>query len=160
VNDRYFAVLLASFIFFIASCSSTLHKGNVYSIIGTWELVSYEAADAGSSPLGTDPFGLLIYDAAGNVSAQLSRRDRSGVQSTLTSRPGGTSASDGYIAYFGTYSVDWQQHVITHRLTGAVAASDVGRAVTRRFRVDKSRLILEVGTSPDVRILTFRRVSK
>ena len=47
--------------------------------IGTWKLVSAEAVRANGDvvkPLGDDPKGVIMYDAHGNMSAQLFRADR------------------------------------------------------------------------------------
>ena len=55
---------------------------NKQNIVGTWQLLSRVDRDSAGNlleepGLGKDPIGYLVYDAAGNVFAQLMARHRS-----------------------------------------------------------------------------------
>jgi hypothetical protein len=148
------------------------------AFVGTWTVVSRvdRTADGRESvdpSLGRDPVALLVYDAAGHVSAQLMRRTgRSSAGAASPSAAAAAAVPDannsaalgGYDAYFGTYVVDTVQHTVTHRLEGALNPADVGRALTRRYRFDGAELVLEFDArgadgQPVVRTLRWRRAS-
>ena len=156
--------LLSLFVVALASaCGSSRYSSGTPSgsIVGSWELVSFESQPgAPESPIGSDPIGFMVYDETGHVAAQLMRHNREAAQLLVPANPGGTAAVAGYIAYFGTYSIDWQKSVISHRIKAAVAESDVGRTLTRRFRFENGFLVLEVGSGIELRTLKWRRVSK
>ena len=120
-------------------------------LVGSWVLVSREdrAADGRVVPepnLGPDTLGVIVYDRAGNVAAQLMRRSRpTGSAVAMRPTPRGTNnsgAADGYDAYFGTYSVDLEAHTVTHHLVGALLPGDVGKSLTRHFQVSETELRL------------------
>ena len=125
-------------------------QSDVRALVGTWQLVS--RTDSGPSgirpadgPLGSDPIALLIYDSAGNVSAQLMARDRT--TTTVAPRslpdPNNSSSQGGYDAYFGRYEVDTARHLVIHRLAAALSPGDVNRQLTRQYRVQGDTLVLE-----------------
>jgi Lipocalin-like domain len=125
------------------------------SLVGTWKLLSREDVTADgqkkSEPkLGSDPVSYLMYDASGHFSVQFMRRDRP------------VGASDGYDAYFGRYSV--KDGVVTQELEGALSVDDVGKVVTRNFRIDGSELVISLdvtasdGTSA-IRTLRWQKVA-
>lgn len=119
--------------------------------LGTWQLLSRTDSSAAGirpadGPLGADPVAWISYDAKGHVSAQLMARDRSKpapTAGTSTPRdPNNSAASGGYDAYFGTYTLDPATHTVTHHLLGALSPSDVGRTLTRHFRVTGDTLLI------------------
>ncbi len=144
----------------------------VSRFVGAWRLLSCEARDASGQiqyPFGEHPTGQLFYDAVGNMSAQLMRADRA----RFAARdPGlGTDAEvrdafDGYVAYFGTYSIDDSTSAVTHRVTGASFPNWVGIDLVRYFAFDdEGRLTLstppiEVGRRPLQYILLWERISR
>jgi hypothetical protein len=124
------------------------------ALIGTWRLVSREGrtpigerrVDPG---LGADPLALLVYDSAGNFSAQFMKRDRAdGASVAPAPRASNNSvAVGGYDAYFGTYTVDEVAGTVTQQLLGALSPGDVGKVVTRELQVEGDRLTIELVTS-------------
>jgi hypothetical protein len=123
-------------------------------LIGTWRLVSREDLNAAGErrvdpSLGADPVALLVYDAAGNFTAQFMKRDRSNdeVPAARRSSDNNTSASSGYDAYFGTYAVDEASGRVTQRLEAAISPGDVGKIVTREMRIEGDRLIIQLATT-------------
>jgi hypothetical protein len=78
--------------------------------------------------LSTTPRGVLIYDRLGHVAAQLSRPGRTvemlGDECREAEHVKGTNDTAqtilGYDAYFGTYTVNAKEHVVTHHLESAL----------------------------------------
>jgi len=118
------------------------------SVVGTWQLVSYEtvtAAGARSLPLGPDLAGLAIYLPNGRVSIQFMRRDRPRFQSGDAWR--GTleeerAAFEGFFSYAGRYTVDAARSAVTHHIEIASAPNYVGIDLERRFSMAGNRLTL------------------
>lgn len=143
------------------------------SIVGTWQLVSRRDRDPSGhvlaeTGLGATPIGYLIYDAAGHVAAQLAARDRPSTvcDSGRTSPdPNNNANIAGYSAYFGRYEVDPVAGTVTHILEGALAPADVGKRLTRRFRVSGDSLIIQfeplaLDAVQRTRTLVWQRVSR
>ncbi len=93
------------------------------SIVGTWNLISYEdTPDKGKTefPWGKQPSGILIYDDTGHMAVQIQGTpiDRSAAKtpSKLTSADK-VKLLGSYTAYFGTYSIDWERMTITHHVS-------------------------------------------
>jgi Lipocalin-like domain len=123
-------------------------------LVGSWRLVSRAdrtpAGERRIDPgLGADPLALLVYDPAGNFSAQFMNRDRAGGATAASAAPGSNNsvAVGGYDAYFGTYTVDEVAGTVTQHLIGALSPGDVGKVVTRELRIDGDRLTIELATS-------------
>lgn len=143
------------------------------AIIGSWELFFREdRTESGAvhpdPNLGTEPAGLLVYDAGGRFSAQFMKRDRQpGERPGFEPGRGSTnnsSAVGGYDAYFGRYTVADDAGEVTQTLDGALAAADVGKVVIRRMVVTGDELMLRLPTTavdgtPVVRTLKWRRVA-
>ena len=116
-------------------------------LAGTWALVATEwrrADGRHGNPFGSGAAGILTYDAAGNMSAQVMRADR---PATPAGAPAGIdaammSAFAGYIAYFGTYEIDSARSVVTHTVIGSAFPAWVGSTPNRRFTIDGDRLTL------------------
>ena len=145
-------------------------SGSQTSLVGTWKLLSREDMTSDgqrrSEPnLGRDPIAYLMYDAAGNFSVQFMRRDRGSEQGDAGRLPLGAAnngvAVSGYDAYFGRYTVG-ADGTVTQELVGALSPGDVGKVVTRRYRVEEAELVIELETMNDgervTRILRWERV--
>jgi hypothetical protein len=137
---------------------------------GTWELVSRidvtESGERRPEPsLGEDPIAYLIYDRSGHFAAQFMKRgDRT---APLPGGPAGalnnSRAQGGYDAYFGTYTVDDQQRMVTQRLLGALSPENVGSVLTRAMDVRGDTLVIRLQTTVAegmtvTRTLTWKRV--
>ena len=116
-------------------------------LIGTWALVSTEwrrADGRHANPFGDGAVGVLTYDAAGYMAAQVMRAERpdvpadsgTGIDAAMS---GGFA---GYIAYFGTYEIDGAERVVRHRVIASAFPAWVGGENTRRFVVERDRLTL------------------
>ena len=107
---------------------------------GTWKLLRcVTERDDGQleHPMGDCPVGILVYDSQGRMSGQVMRPDRA---KFLPGASGQDVASilkdafDGYIAYFGTYSVDAGRRIVTHHVEGSLYPNLGGRKSASRIQ--------------------------
>jgi hypothetical protein len=121
-------------------------------LVGTWRLHSFvEVRPSGevvpSGRYGPNVTGRIVYDAAGNMMAQLANPDRPkfAADSAMRGTPEEIKrAFEGYNAYFGTYVVDEASGTIRHRVESNLFPNAVGTEFTRRFRLDGDELTLEL----------------
>ena len=117
------------------------------ALTGTWALVAtgWRRADGRhANPFGEGAVGILIYDDAGHMSAQVMRAARpapsteahAGLDTAMA------SAVPGYIAYFGDYRVDEVAATVTHTVAGATMPAWVATEVTRGFHIKGDELTL------------------
>ncbi len=117
-------------------------------LVGTWNLIAYEdTPEKGRTefPWGKHPSGVLIYDDTGHMAVQIQRTP--GDRSIAKSESKLTSADKlkllgAYTAYFGTYSVVWEQMTITHHITGNLFPVYIGSDQVKGFALDGDRLTL------------------
>lgn len=124
------------------------------SLVGTWELLSREDVTSNGERriepnLGSDPVAYLMYDATGHFAVQFMRRDRKAGQADVGRQLSGgannTGAVGGYDAYFGRYTV--ADGAVTQELVGALSPGDVGKVVTREFRIIAGELVISLETT-------------
>lgn len=121
-------------------------------LIGTWELISYETRNLQGDLVTASPWhydrGLLIYDETGRVAVQLvndarpafSQGDFTEVASKAT--PGELKDNIlGYLAYFGTFTIDEQKQTVTHHIE-ASTNNYAGTAQLRNFEIKGNQLTL------------------
>jgi Lipocalin-like domain len=148
---------------------SSLPKTAAADFVGAWRLVSFESRDGEGRvhrPLGEDVVGQLLYDAHGNMSAILMRPDRPRFASEDLQR--GTDAEvraafDGFLAYFGTYTVDAAKATVAHHVRAAAYPNWVGGDQVRHYRFEGPRLVLstpalQVGGRPLTSTLVWERL--
>jgi Lipocalin-like domain len=100
--------------------------------VGTWRLVSDTQT------------GIMIYDGLGNMAAQvMPNRVRRKYTAAEPTPEEAKDAITGYLAYFGTYTVDEQARIITHHRKGSINPGQVGDDVVRGYVFESNdRLIL------------------
>ena len=114
---------------------------------GTWALVATEwrrADGRHANPFGQGAVGILMYDAAGFMSASVMHAERpplprdqpSGIDTAMA------SAVPGFINYFGSYDVDDDAGVVRHHVIGAAYPAWVGLDFARGFRFEGDTLVL------------------
>lgn len=138
--------------------------------VGTWTLVSQEFRGGDGQviyPAGHEASGVIMYDAAGNMAVQIMRVDRplfasgdvlEGTDDEIR------AAYQGYNAYFGTYTVDETQRIVTHHLRGSLFPNRVGSDQVRYFAFEGNWLTLKTppvlrGGSSLTGTLVWERVS-
>ncbi len=116
-------------------------------LVGHWSLVSFEAVTGGHSeyPFGPDALGQITYDAAGHVAVQIMKSGRrpfvSGDQAAGTVEEV-AAAFTGYVAYYGSYSVDERAGVVTHHLTASMFPNWVGSEQRREVLLKGDQMTL------------------
>ena len=154
-----------------AAEKKTAARGAAGKLIGTWKLVAIEERDADGKltvPLdyGSDPVGMLMYDATGHMSAQAMRRGRAKLPSDdvhLATPEQAKAAFTGYNGYFGTYEVIESESIVIHHVEGSMIPNWEGGDQRRKFTISGDKLILEpppiqAGGAKRVRRLTWLRV--
>jgi Lipocalin-like domain len=129
-------------------------------LVGSWRLLSRESRRANGQVeadqgLSTLPLGVLIYDQSGHVAAQLSRRDRTvsmfreecAVAAETKGTPDTAQTVLGYDAYFGTYTLNEQEGIVTHHLEAAIWPGDIGKNIDRHFTISGNRLTIKFDTT-------------
>ncbi|MEP6570000.1 MAG: lipocalin-like domain-containing protein [Acidobacteriota bacterium] len=164
---RLFSIAFLLFGSIIGATTQISPKG----LVGTWQLVSRIDRDPAGQVLaepsiGSDPLGYLIYDSKGHVAAQLMARNRTSAPCATTAAADVNNVAHigGYDAYFGRYEVDMRTGTVTHILDGALSPGDVGRRITRRFRLEGDMLTIQFepggqGNKRITRTLIWRRIS-
>jgi hypothetical protein len=146
--------------------------GLATAILGFWQLVSREDVDAAGHRnidpvLGADPLGVLCL-APGHFAAQFSKRDRTGaaaaLQDAAAPSANNSAAVNGYDAYFGTYTLNESDGLLTVTLEAALSPAGVGQSYTRRIRVAAGELFIQLDTTAAdgtsvTRTLRFSHVS-
>jgi hypothetical protein len=125
------------------------------AILGSWELVSFAARDAGTGdirhPLGNNPRGLILYTDDGFMSAQLAPEEA-----------GGTEIGD-YIAYSGPFHVDEQASTVRHDMRMATMPELLLYPQIRHVSLEPGVLILSASTTEGDRTthstLTWQRAA-
>jgi hypothetical protein len=149
INSRHIAavatgiamacMLVMSHVSLLNDADAATQAGITEQLVGSWSLVSRVTTssdgkivtDAG---LSATPKGVLIYDRAGHVAAQLSRPGRTAEMLEDECREAqkvkGTNDTSqtilGYDAYFGTYTVNEKEGIVTHHLESALFPGDIG----------------------------------
>jgi hypothetical protein len=95
-------------------------------IVGAWSLSSYElrlkASGTITTPFGPHPVGRILYEANGQMSAQLMHPEITAFASDETLRATDEEAAlawRNYIGHWGTYTINARADIITHHIEGA-----------------------------------------
>jgi len=92
---------------------------------------------------GSDPIAILMYDTLGNMSVQIMKRSRNdSIITTPTQSPNNSNAYNGYDAYFGICLIDTAKKQVTHIISGSINPKDVGKQLTRNYRLNGDTLSL------------------
>ena len=122
--------------------AQTVSVRDTTRFVGTWRLVSETTT------------GMMIYDSLGNMAAQvMPNRMR---RKSAAAEPTPDEAKDaitGYLAYFGTYTVDEQMRIVTHHRKGNINPGQVGDDVVRAYVFESNdRLVLTPAGSTNKRV--------
>ena len=150
---------------FQASGVSTQAQSN-NPFVGTWRLISIESRGPdgnilpGPNPVGgVNPTGTVMYDAAGHVSLQIMPSGRPSSVNILQpiSPDQAKDALFGYIAYYGTYTLDEPGRVMHIHFDGSLNPSMVGTDGERFYEFSGNRMTFRAGANTR---LSWERVSR
>jgi hypothetical protein len=122
--------------------------------IGLWKLVSFEHQyedGAVNYPFGLGASGEIMYDASGNMAAQIGDMRRANFKSLdrLQGKPEELkTAFEGYVAYFGTYTVDEEKKTVAHHVKSSFFPNWVGGDQVRFYKFEGNHLILRTPSIP------------
>src|SRR6476646_3688345 len=132
----------------LQASSVTMRAQAANPFVGTWKLISIEtrAADGaiapGPNPVGgVNPTGTVMYDAAGHVSLQIMPSGRPAslnILQPLTPEQA-REALFGYIAYYGTYTLDQRTRTMHIHFDGSRNPSMVGTNGERYYEFNGNR---------------------
>ncbi|MBY0506663.1 MAG: lipocalin-like domain-containing protein [Bryobacteraceae bacterium] len=121
-------------------------------LLGVWNLVSYARRGANGKvdyPYSERPVGRITYDSAGRMSAQLMRPGRRSTLASGVSFATGRAADAeireavaGFIAYYGTFTVDERVGEVIHHVEACLVPSWVGTDLRRKYRFTGDHLTL------------------
>jgi len=122
-------------------------------LAGTWTLISWEQSNADGSKLqqfGASPMGIAFFDAAGNYIISVMRSDRAsykidnfGQLAQITAEEGKSTAL-GTITYFGTYTVNEADRIISIHVDASSFPNWNGTDLERLVEITQDRLKLTV----------------
>jgi hypothetical protein len=146
------------------SCSETSNKtaDNTNPLLGSWRFAEEQELDSNDVVINRDTNvdGLLIYAPDGKMNVQLLYKGtrqkiitdtimkNDGVSSHLGfgfntwSTEQARTIIDTYDAYFGDYSIDWQNKIVTHTMSGNLRPEKKGTVYKRRFQLNHDTLLL------------------
>src|SRR5258706_13221726 len=139
-------------------------KKDFGTMVGSWKMVEAWDMDGKvkSYPWGNPPLGYWVYDSAGNVSVQISINPPLPIVDAAWWTMGKTANDDmlasfnNYMAYFGTYTVDYESGVVTPNVITDGLRQDTGPAHPRPFKIVRDELLIGDGKTY---LRRFKRVA-
>lgn len=131
------------------------------SIVGVWrldELTNYEADGTPVRPLGDPPAGTFIYTPGGHLSIQIMKTPPPDPYEGRQTDAKCLEAARGYLAYFGTYEIDYDSMTVTHKVEGALNPNYVHSNRERAISLNGDTLEIDI-SAPDGR-RTYRRLTR
>ena len=96
-------------------------------------------------PFGSDAIGTIMYDNEGCMAVQICRKERNHFSSEKLKEATIEDAlvlTQDYLAYFGYYTIDEENNLLTHILQGNLHPNLVGQTVQRQFKFYENKLLL------------------
>jgi hypothetical protein len=134
------------------------------AFVGGWQLAlwtTFHKDGTADYPFGRDAVGQIMYSADGHMTCHLMRANRPLLDAPniydVTDEQLG-AAMRAYTGYFGTFTIDAAQGVITHHVTGAWYPNWAGTDQPRRFAFIDDSLFLEAEVGDTLVRIEWRRV--
>jgi len=157
-----FPIFMLTFFFYSCQQSSNKSKNGDERLLGSWRFAEEQELDSTGAVISRDTNvdGLLIYSPEGKMNVQLLYKgtrqkiitdtimNNDGVSTHLGlgfnswSTKQARTIIDTYDAYFGKYSIDWKDQIVTHTMTGNLRPEKSGTIYKRRFQLKKDTLFL------------------
>ena len=117
---------------------------------GAWRYLGSMTDGKPTPGRGANPKGIIYYDPSGTMVVQVAPDKERGKAGSAPTPDEAQAALAGYIAYFGTYTVDEKAATVTHHRQASVQPGDVADLV-RGYEFAGDRLILRPpGTTYEV----------
>ena len=152
----------------LALCASSLTvpsaqapAGRDPRFVGHWRLVSFVNIDAqGVATPNRLAGGRIMYDAAGQMAAQLTQVDRPALPASPTEAQRATAYA-GYVAYYGAYETEGATGKVTHHVEGSTNPNWPKTALVRYFEFatdDTLKLSIRNAAGRTTGTLTWARI--
>ena len=132
---------------YVFAVSAQLSPADVQKrLVGNYRLVRFVNIDEqGVERPAAYEAGRIMYDAHGQMAAQLSRSGREKL-SPMPSEAERATAYGGFLAYYGRYTIDAANSRVTHHVEGSTNPNWPGTDLVRyyAFSPDDSRLMLSL----------------
>jgi hypothetical protein len=156
------AAVLSVYALFAVQFASAADSSVPAGLVGTWRLVSFEDVENGQTirRFGEKPLGIFIYTADGHVAIQIAnpanpvcvapgKKSGPGRKDDVAA-PACTPEQmqallDGYVAYWGTYTIDAAAGVVIHHVQSDISGGYAGTDQRRPFRLEGDRLVIGDG---------------
>ena len=121
-------------------------------LLGAWGLVSFVSFDAtGGSRPGAYDQGRIVYDASGQMTAQLMNSANKADTSPATDADR-AAAYRRYLGYYGPYTVDELAGIVIHHVVGSSNPSWIGSNQVRYFTLSEDGNTLTLSTKNNERV--------
>lgn len=131
-----------TFVSVMALSAFSVAQSDREKLIGAWRLVSMEEPGLdGKLHRVTDRTGILLYTRDGHMSVQI-------MYSKSDSSVSNDYVRQGYEASFGSYEVNENAHIVTHRPEGSITPALVGKELPRAYQFSDGYLIIK-SSRPD-----------
>lgn len=113
--------------------------------LGAWALATIERWNSTGEPAGPpieDRRGYLIYDASGHMGVTIMRPDRVPYAQSVPSADEALAQFGSHTSYFGRFSVNESEGVVTHHVVGSLNPSGAGSDYRRAFTFGEDTLTL------------------
>lgn len=119
-------------------------KDEAFAFVGAWELTGADFPPEIAEVRGHRPQGMIIYDPNGYMAVQISPgRDLPVPESYPLPVAESYEAFHGFVSYYGTYSVDWENQLITHQRVFMAPPADLSKPLIRKFElIDQDQVTL------------------
>ena len=133
------------------SCNSNKTEKKLikaHTLVGTWRLIEYSDFDTVNNkwihPYGNQPKGYFTYTSTGIVNINVSAEkpldisvDSMYIKSVTLGK-----VLDNAFGYFGTYSIDSVNSVVTHHVKGGLEIDYIGTDQYRQFIIKGDTLLI------------------
>lgn len=134
-------------------------EGEAKKIIGSYSLVDTNFPPEIREMRGPAPFGMIVYDPNGYMTVQIAPGREYEVPKKFPLTPEESHhALPGFVSYFGTYTVDWDNQTVSHHRIFMMPPQSLEQPYVRRFKfVDEDTIELKPIESEN--ILTWKRLT-
>ena len=149
MRKSYLIIVLTAIAFI--SCNSNNKEGiekNKNKLVGTWRLVDYADYDTVAKkwihPYGAHPKGYFTYTNTGivNINGSAEKPMIIAADSIYTKPLTLGAVLDNAFGFFGTYSIDTANSVVTHHVKGGSVMDYIGTDQHRQFIIKGDTLLI------------------
>lgn len=149
MKEKYLIILLT--VFAVISCNSNKKKTNESEknkLVGTWRLIEYSDFDTVTNkwthPYGDHPKGYFTYTNSGivNLNGSAEKPLEISADSEYTKPLTLGAVLDNAFGYFGTYTIDSVNSIVTHHVKGGSVINYIGTDQHRQFILRGDTLLI------------------